>query len=119
MKQAFVRFKNEYGHSKEYGYLTTEENLEKGELVVVEARDWYQVAVFERYGESPQATKFIVSTVDIIKLAKDKEAAYKKQSLEEQIELRIKEIERMNRLEKYAEKDKDLAKLLEEFKNIK
>lgn len=116
MKQGFVRFKNKYGDSKEYAYNTSLEGLERGDLVVVEAADWYQVATFERYGKSDMARKFIVTKIDIEELEENKLRTLEKEDLKKQIELRIKEIEEMNRLEQYAKQDEELSKLLKQYK---
>lgn len=67
IKGATVRFENDYGKSKEYAYLTSITDLKEGDLVVVEARGWYQVATFMRYKNSEKATKHIVQKIDIEK----------------------------------------------------
>lgn len=120
-KRATVRFKDRYGDmSKEYNYLTTRSDFERGDLVVVEAREWYQVAVFERYAQVIEnASKFIVEAVDIEKLEKDKETIQALEDLMNQIEARHREIEEEKRLEALAAEDDEMAQLVNEYKTIK
>ena len=49
MKYAKVRFKEQRGLSIVYHYRTWIEDLEIGDVLIVEARDWYGVAIFEGY----------------------------------------------------------------------
>lgn len=119
IKTATVRFENDYGKSKEYVYLTADETLQKGDLVVVEARDWYQVATFERYSKSKNASKFIVQQVDLEELNQKKEQIQVLDDLMTEMEVRAKEINEMSRLESLAKKDNTMRELLTEFKNIK
>lgn len=120
-KHATVRFKDRYGDmSKEYNYLTTRSDFERGDLVVVEAREWYQVAVFERYAQVIEnASKFIVEAVDIEKLEKDKETIQALEDLMNQLEARHREIEEEKRLEALAAEDDEMAQLVNEYKTIK
>lgn len=120
-KHATVRFKDRYGDmSKEYSYLTTQDDFERGDLVVVEAREWYQVAVFERYAQvTKNASKFIVEAVDTEKLEKDKETVKALEDLMDQIEARHREVEEEKRLEALAAQDDEMAELVKEYKTIK
>lgn len=119
LRTATVRFQNDYGLGKEYAYLTTKSDLKNGDLVVVEARDWYQVVVFERYKETDKATKHIVAYINTDEVEKEKEIALKEMDLKEQIETRVREVEEMNRLEELATSDEKLKELVEELKKLK
>lgn len=123
LRTATVRFNNNfnnnYGLSKEYAYLTTQNNLKEGDLVVVEAQGWYQVAIFERYKETDKATKHIVAYIDTDEVEKEKEITLKEIDLKEQIKTRVREVEEMNRLEELAKSDDKLKELVEELKKLK
>lgn len=123
LRTATVRFNNNYnnnyGLSKEYAYLTTKSDLKNGDLVVVEAQGWYQVALFERYKETDKATKHIVTYIDTTQVEEEKEIALREMDLREQIETRIHEVEEMNRLKELAKSDDKLKELVEELKKLK
>lgn len=53
---------------QEYSYITDIDDLEEGEVVVVQTNDAYSIAIFQRYSEHKsdikKATKWIVQVVD-------------------------------------------------------
>lgn len=121
MKYAKVKFKGQYGLSNAYTYQTWIEDLEIGDAVIVESRDWYGVAIFEGYvSESDYSPlKYIVGVLDTDKITEKKETGKKIADLETQIENRVLEMEKEQRLEKLAKSDSSLKELIDELNSLK
>ena len=119
MKQAKVKFMNEYGLGKEYNYLTTKKDLVEGDLVIVEAKEFYAVAVFSRYTtEANNATKFIVGKLDLEGIEEDKKVAFEIEKIKQQINERVKEVERQKRLDELASQDAELGSLIKVLREL-
>ena len=119
MKIATVRFQNDYGKSKEYAYITSISDLEHGDLVVVEARDWYQIATFERYKtEDSMAQRHIIQKVDLEQATKDKELAVQIENTKSLIDERVRKVKEMEMLNELAAKDEMLNELLKQYKEL-
>lgn len=119
MKQALVKFQNQNGWSdKNYQYITAIEDLEYGDLIVVEVRDTYAVAVFMEYVTNGNGTKYIVSKIDTEEVEKHKNHEKQKQELLDKIENRMREAEKFERIRKLAEKDAILKELMDELTNL-
>ena len=119
MKIATVRFQNDYGKSKEYAYITSISDLEHGDLVVVEARDWYQIATFERYKtEDSTAHRHIIQKVDLEQATKDKELAVQIENTKSLIDERVRKVKEMEMLNELAAKDEMLNELLKQYKEL-
>lgn len=122
MKNATVKFiyKDSWSDA-EYAYLTFIDDLEYGDYVVVEARDAYAVAVFMGYVDentAQRATKYIVSKVETAKVEKQKEVAARKDAILKEIENRIQWAEKLERINRLAEKDPELKALLDELQEL-
>lgn len=117
MKYCRVRFRTQYGLSeKAYHYKTIENDLQNGDLVIVETGNTYSIGVFQGYvSESEYATKFLIAKLDISNIEKRKEQALQKQEIKKKIERRIVELQERQRLEEYAKSDDVLKELLSEY----
>lgn len=121
MKYVEVKFMGNDGEftEKNYAYRTTLEDLEKGDLVVVEAVGYYKVVEVQRYVPySGLATKFVVSKLDLEQAEKDKEEVLKREELMEAIELRMQKAEKLRQAKKLAKLDPELGKLLEQLEEV-
>ena len=121
MKYVEVKFMGNDGEftEKNYAYRTTLEDLEKGDLVVVEAVGYYKVVEVQRYvPHSGLATKFVVSKLDLEQAEKDKEEVLKREELMEAIELRMQKAEKLRQAKKLAKLDPELGKLLEQLEEM-
>lgn len=119
MKQALVKFQNQNGWSdKNYQYITTIEDLEYGDLIVVEVRDTYAVGVFMEYVTEGKGTKYIISKIDTEEVEKHKNHEKQKQELLDKIDNRMREAEKMERILKLAEKDTVLKGLVDELTKL-
>lgn len=121
MKYVEVKFMGNDGEftEKNYAYRTTIEDLEKGDLVVVEAVGYYKVVEVQRYiPYSGLATKFVVSKLDLEQAEKDKEEVLKREELMEAIELRMQKAEKLRQAKKLAKLDPELGKLLEQLEEM-
>lgn len=89
MKYCRVRFRTQYGLSeKAYYYKTIENDLQNGDLLIVETGNTYSIGVFQGYvSESEYATKFLIAKLDISNIEKRKEQALQKQEIEKIIEI--------------------------------
>lgn len=122
MKYVEVKFMGNDGEftEKNYAYRTTLEDLEKGDLVVVEAVGYYKVVEVQRYVPySGLATKFVVSKLDLEQAEKDKAEVLKREELMEAIELRMQKAEKLRQAKKLAKLDPELGKLLEQLEEMK
>lgn len=67
-KVAMVKFPRG-SFDQEYSYKTNIENLERGDVLVVQANNSYSIAIFQRYTKAKsrveQATKWVVEKVDV------------------------------------------------------
>src|SRR5699024_3763769 len=97
---------------KNYQYITTIEDLEYGDLIVVEVRDTYAVGVFMEYVTEGNGSKYIVSKIDTEEVEKHKNHEKQKQELLDKIDNRMREAEKMERILKLAEKDTVLKGLV-------
>ena len=121
MKYVEVKFMGNDGEftEKNYAYRTTIEDLEKGDLVVVEAVGYYKVVEVQRYVPySGLATKFVVSKLDLEQAEKDKAEVLKREELMEAIELRMQKAEKLRQAKKLAKLDPELGKLLEQLEEM-
>ena len=121
MKYVEVKFMGNDGEftEKNYAYRTTLEDLEKGDLVVVEAVGYYKVVEVQRYVPySGLATKFVVSKLDLEQAEKDKAEVMKREELMEAIELRMQKAEKLRQAKKLAKLDPELGKLLEQLEEM-
>lgn len=121
MKYVEVKFMGNDGEftEKNYAYRTTLEDLEKGDLVVVEAVGYYKVVEVQRYiPYSGLATKFVVSKLDLEQAEKDKAEVLKREELMEAIELRMQKAEKLRQAKKLAKLDPELGKLLEQLEEM-
>lgn len=121
MKYVEVKFMGNDGEftEKNYAYRTTLEDLEKGDLVVVEAVGYYKVVEVQRYVPySGLATKFVVSKLDLEQAEKDKAEVLKREELMEAIELRMQKAEKLRQAKKLAKLDPELGKLLEQLEEM-
>lgn len=121
MKYVEVKFMGNDGEftEKNYAYRTTIDDLEKGDLVVVEAVGYYKVVEVQRYVPySGLATKFVVSKLDLEQAEKDKAEVLKREELMEAIELRMQKAEKLRQAKKLAKLDPELGKLLEQLEEM-
>ena len=121
MEYGRVVFKSQHGFSGGYDYQTSLKDLEFGDLVIVEARDWFQVARFEGYMAKPDRSglKNIIAVLDMDEIEKNKEIEEEKQRLKDEIELRVSEIEEEKRLGELAESDSSLKELIDQLNSLK
>lgn len=121
-KVAQVIFFDTYGKLQEnqaYHFFTTIEDLEEGDLLVVETQNGYKVVHFQKYLlTSSYAKSYVVQKVETEKLEEEKERAEKISQLRKKIELKAKEIEERRKLDKLAEQDDEMKDLLKELDKL-
>ena len=101
---------------RQYDYLTLEDDLKEGDLVVVETRNGYKVASFVRYAEvSDKATSFIITSVDVDSVEKYKKRKQEKEDILKAIEKREKELLEEKRLRELANDDEVIKDLVEQY----
>lgn len=120
MKKVAVRFKNQYGEfSKEYHYVTSISNLKQGDIVIVESKDFYGVAVFEEYvSNDVKASKFVIQKLDISEIERDKDLARKIDEVKRKIDERVRELTYINNLKNLAKEDTTLNYLVETLESL-
>lgn len=105
---------------KDYDYYTEEENLKDGDLVVVHARDDFELAYFSRYdeGEDDRDLKWVICKVDLSmhygRIARKEKEKVLKEKLK-------KEAAKAQELQVYrilAKENPEIAALLNELDNL-
>lgn len=118
-----VKF-NDYSYSKEYDFKYDKDDLKVGDTVVVDTQHGLQLAkvttviklaVGERYDK---ATKWVVQKVDLTEHEARLEREKKAKEIKKQLEARRKKLEEIAVYQLLAEKDPEMAKLLEEYKAV-
>lgn len=121
-KVAQVMFFDTYGNLQQnqgYHFFTTIEDLEEGDLLVVETQNGYKVVQFDKYLlTSSYAKSYVVQKVETEKLEEEKERAEKIGQLRKKIELKAKEVEERRKLDKLAEQDDEMKELLKELDKL-
>jgi len=115
LKTVTVRYKNTY---QDYDFIT-DLDLKKGDYVVTDSSNGYNVAEVMAIKElTNKSKKWIVCKVDIDqhKIRMEKEKEIKK--IRGKLEQRRKQIEESEVYNILAQKDKEMAKLLEEYNEI-
>lgn len=101
---------------RQYDYLTLEDDLKEGDLVVVETRYGYKVASFVKYAEvSDKATSFIITSVDVDSVENYKKKKQEKEDILKAIEKREKELLEEKRLRELANDDEVIKELVEQY----
>ena len=101
---------------RQYDYLTLEDDLKEGDLVVVETRNGYKVASFVKYVEvSDKATSFIITSVDVDSVENYKKRKQEKEDILKAIEKREKELLEEKRLRELANDDEVIKELVEQY----
>ena len=112
--------KNEYGN-KQYDYFTNINNLEEGDLVVVETQYGFSVAKFVTYTDKfkTNAKSHIVQKVDLSKFLLEKERLEKIKDIEAKIKERAEQANKRKFYEQLAQHDDGLKALLDSLDALK
>lgn len=118
-----VQFKHGNGQSgwthKLYHYKTLIEDLQNGELVVVETQNGYTVAkVAKRLVKSDLANKYVVQKIDTSQLEKHKMRETQIEFLRADIRSRADAIREQQEMELLAAEDAELKKMLAEMDHL-
>lgn len=106
---------------KQYNYLTDIENLKEGDLVVVHARDDFELARFVCYDnsvEEKEITKWIISKVDLSMHYARIARKEKMKAIKEKLEAERKKTEELQIYEILAAANPEIRKLLDELKEL-
>jgi hypothetical protein len=129
-KVAVIKFINpliqgSYINPKNYNFLTDIEDLQPGDIVVVDTVNGLQVAEFVKYNELglgetgvKTPTKWVVQKIDLSAHEARIEAAERAAKLKVMMEERRKKTQELEIYEILAKADPEMAKLLEEFKKL-
>lgn len=107
---------------KAYNYLTDIENLKEGDLVVVHARDDFELAYFVCYDESveeKETTKWITSRVDLSQHYARIARREKMKAIKEKLEAERKKTEELQIYEILAAANPAIRQLLDELKELR
>lgn len=118
-KIAVVTFPNN-NYSKEYYFRTNIEDLESGDLIVVDTVNGFVTAGFERYYEGvvKQPTKWIVSKVDLTDHFTRLRAQARLDEIKMELENAKKQVEEMAVYEMLAKYNPGIMDLVEELKKL-
>lgn len=116
-----VKFGNEEScHYKPYYYLTDMENLREGDLIVVTARNKFELAYFDKYCdfEETENTKWIIDKVDLYYHNKRTEKAKEIKKIKEELEKERRLTEDIVIYKMLAESNPYIKNLLEELETL-
>lgn len=106
---------------KEYMYKTFED-LEVGDIVLVQARDTIALATVSKVDCNDSdniANKFVIEKINPNKVDDLIEKYRRQKEIEEKLESRYREMSKMNLYKKIAETDEAMSELLKELEEIK
>lgn len=116
LKTASVRYKGNY---QDYDFITDIKDLKPGDFVVTDSTNGYNVAEVKAIKDLTKKSKrWVVCKIDI---ESHKEKMAKQEQLKiirEKLEQKRKQIEETEVYVMLAQKDPEMAKLLEEYNNI-
>lgn len=102
-----------------YDYLTEIDDLETGDLVVVETRYGLAVAqIFEVGISSTKAKSFVVQKIDYSRIQEIHSREQRLKEIEKELEKRLKEQSRRKIFEQLAQEDDVAARLLKEMDEL-
>ena len=121
-KAVSVVFQNDdhiYG-SKEYDYLTFRDDLQLGDLVVVETRYGYKVAKISDLKEfSEYAKSFVIDKVDLTQFNETKRCLVREAEIRRSIEAQLEEEKRLQLYREAAQSNAIIADLLKELEALR
>ena len=121
-KAVSVVFQNDdhiYG-SKEYDYLTFLDDLQLGDLVVVETRYGYKVAKISDIKEySEYAKSFVIDKIDLAQFNETKKRLAREAEIRRSIEAQLEEEQRLQIYREAAQSNANIADLLKELESLR
>lgn len=106
--------------SKEYDYLTFLDDLQLGDLVVVETRYGYKVAKISDIKEfSEYAKSFVIDKIDLAKFIETKQRLAREAELRRAIEAQLEEEKRLQIYREAAQSNKNISDLLKELEALR
>lgn len=119
MKTVGVKFKDNY-YDKQYHFKTFFNNLEIGDLVVVDTINGLQVVEVSELdvSTSMNVTKYVVDRVDMTKFNYIKEITERKAQIIQELDKKLLEQSRVNKYKILADTDEEARKLIDELESI-
>lgn len=120
MNYVSVKFED-YEYAKAYSFLNDIEGLAVGDKVVADTTRGLQVGTISKISDTPinKATKYLVQKVDLEKHEARKAKAKQQAELKKKMEARRKQLQENEIYRILAKEDEEMAKMLEEFDNLK
>lgn len=117
-----VKFLQGYNTNKEYSFASYEDEIKVGNLVLCDANQGFEIAkvvnVYTKENAKINPTKEIIAIINTDAFNKRKELKAKRHELRNRMDRKVKELQNIAIYEMLAEKDPDLAQMLEEFKAL-
>lgn len=116
----YIQGTDEYA-GKAYSFINSCEDIQKGDLVVVETRNAYQVVKvvgFTNQEQEHDITKHVIQKLDFDKFEKERERKEELMELEAAIVERAEKVRKMKELEALATDDDVLKDLIEKMKRL-
>lgn len=106
-------------NSRHYDYLSLDDAIEVGDLVVVETKFGYKVAKVSKIKKfSNLATAYIVQKIDISAVEKEKEKIERREEIEKELKERLELSSKYAMYQELAKLDKVAADLLKELAEL-
>lgn len=106
--------------SKEYDYLTFLDDLNLGDLVVVETRYGYKVAkIYDIKEFSEYARSFVIDKIDLAQFNETKKRLVREAEIRRSIEAQLEEEQRLQIYREAAQSNANIADLLKELEALR
>lgn len=116
LKTATIEYKGTY---QQYDFITDIEDLKSGDYVVTDSSNGYNVAkVIAVKDLTNKSKKWVVCKIDVEQHKKKIAKANEIKKLRDEMEKRRRQIEETEVYAMLAQKDEEMARLLEEYKTI-
>lgn len=110
------------GNLKRYFFFTDIDNLQVGDILVVDAANGLQIVKFVEYRNLDDVvqkpTKWVIQKVDLTKHRERMEAIERAEKLKRMMEERRKQAQELEIYAILAKSDPEMAKLLDEYKKL-
>jgi hypothetical protein len=117
-----VKFLKETNNYKEYYFASFEDEIKINDLVLCDTVTGFAIGkvtnIYEKGSIETSVTKEIITVINTKDFEARKETRIKKEELKRKMDNRVKELQCTAIYEILAEKDNDLAKMLEEYKSL-
>jgi len=117
-----VKFMQGYNTTKEYTFALFEDEIKIGDMVLCDTTNGVSLGkvinIYDKDNVKTNVTKEIISVINTESFDKRQALKKKKNELQQKMDKRVKELQNITLYEMMAEKDNELALMLEQYKSL-